>query len=56
MKTNVLLKFYHQSHIWQNSGSWVMGQSAVSQSDGKIPENIIPRERKELLSLFLACR
>ena len=25
-KLTLLLIFHHQSHIWQNSGSWVMGQ------------------------------
>ena len=30
------LIFHHQFHIWQNSGSRVMGQNAVSQSDCRI--------------------
>ena len=32
-KIILLLIFHHQSHIWQNSGSRVMGQKAVSQSN-----------------------
>ena len=32
LKLILLLIFLHQSHIWQNSGSRVMGQNAVSQS------------------------
>ena len=28
-----LLIFHHQSHIWQNSGSWIMDQNTVSQSN-----------------------
>ena len=32
----MLLIFHHQSHILQNSGSQVMGQNAVSQSNLKM--------------------
>ena len=35
-KLIVLLIFHHQSHIWQNSGSQVVGQNAVSQSNCRI--------------------
>ena len=35
-KLILLLIFHHQSHIWQNSGSQVMGQNAVSQSNCRI--------------------
>ena len=28
LKVVLLLIFHHQSHIWQNSGSWVMGWTA----------------------------
>ena len=41
----ILLKFHHQSYIWQNSGSQVMGENAVGQ-----------HQRSEWWSLFLACR
>ena len=35
METNIV-KFHHQSHIWQNSGSQVMGQNVVGQSNCRI--------------------
>ena len=35
-KVILLLMFLHQSHIWQNSGSRVLGQNAVSQSNCRI--------------------
>ena len=35
-KLILLLMFLHQSHIWQNSGSRVLGQNAVSQSNCRI--------------------
>ena len=37
------LIFHHQSHIWQNCGSWV----AVSQSNCRILLNVISQERSE---------
>ena len=36
-KLILLLIFHYQSHIWQNSDSWVLGQNAVHQSNCKIP-------------------
>ena len=35
-KIILLLMFHHQSHSWQNSGSPIVGQNAVSQSNCKI--------------------
>ena len=36
LKWKVILIFHHQSHILQNSGSKVMGQNAVGQSNFRI--------------------
>ena len=44
-KLILLLIFHHQSNIWQNSGSWVMGQNAISQSDCRILWNVISQEK-----------
>ena len=35
-KLILLLMFHYQSYIWQNSGSRVMGQNAVNQSNCRI--------------------
>ena len=40
-KLTVLLIFHHQSHVWQNCGSWVIDQNSVSQSNARISENVI---------------
>ena len=44
-KLVLLLIFHHQSHIWQNSGSWVIGQNAVTQSNCRIASNVISQGR-----------
>ena len=43
----LLLIFHHQSHIAQNSGSLVMGLSAVSQSNCRNLSNVIFQETSE---------
>ena len=40
----ILLIFLNQSHTWQNSGSRVMSQNAVSQSNCRILWNVISQE------------
>ena len=45
-KMKILLIFYHQSHIWQNSCSLFMGQNADNQSS----------EKHGGWSWFFACR
>ena len=44
-KLVLLLIFHYQSHIWQNSGSWVIGQNAVTQSNFRIASNVISQGR-----------
>ena len=44
MKQVLLLIFYHQSYIWQNSGSRVIGQNAVSQIAGFFKIKYLKRE------------
>ena len=41
----MLLKFYHQSHIWKSSGSRVIDQNAVNQSNCMIPSNNMSRKK-----------
>ena len=42
----LLLIFHHKSHFWQKSGSWVIGQSGVSQWNCRILQNIISQKKK----------
>ena len=44
------------NNIWQNSGSQVMVQNAVFQSNCSILQNVISQEGRELWSWFLAYR
>ena len=46
-KLLLLLIFQHQSHIWQNSGSSVLSQNAVRQSNCRILWNVISCERND---------
>ena len=55
-KLILLLIFYHQFRIWQNSGSGIVGQNIVSQSNSRILSNVISQESSEWWSLYLACR
>ena len=48
--------FHNQSHICQDSGSWVVGQNTVGQSNCRILQNVISQERSEWWSSFLAYR
>ena len=49
-KLILLLIFHHQSHMWQNSGFWVIGQNVVGQSNYRILWNVISQERSGWLS------
>ena len=51
-KLMLLFIFHLQSHIWQKSGSWIMSQNAVSQSNCRILWNIISQKRSEWLNYF----
>ena len=46
METNIV-DISPPTYIWQGSGSRVIGQNAISQSNCRILENVIPRERNE---------
>ena len=56
METNIVVDISPPIPFWQNSGSRVIGQNAVSQSNCRIFLNVISQEKSERWSLFLACR
>ena len=51
-KLLLLLIFHHQSHIWRNSGSRVMGRNSVVQSNCRILSNVISQGRREWCLFF----
>ena len=51
MKTNIVIDVSSQSHVWQNSGSRVIDQNSVSQSNCGIPENNISNKHQSLLQV-----
>ena len=47
--------FLHESHIWEKSGSWDMGQNALGQSDYGIFKSTRSLEQNDENAWFFAC-
>ena len=56
MKVHIISSVLHESHIWENSGSWVLSQNAQGQSDCRILKSAIFQEKSDESTWFLACR
>ena len=54
-KFTLFVVFLHKSHIWENFGSWDMGQNVLSQLDCKIFQSTISPEKINETAWFLAC-
>ena len=53
---NIICYILHNSHAWEKSFFWDMGQNAASQSDCKIfKSNISPEQIDELAKFAVAC-